>query len=150
MNKIVALLFLISMASCSSQEQAVQEGNMKTSYETWVAGVRGGGSGIHFYVDFKTALSDQIELKKVVFRGYEVPFEKMDNLHFMARIKTEGNQQKQEGDDSQIYTSPKNALTLGENEAILIFSKKAKEFNVKIKQVTEKPMLEYTSAKPKF
>ena len=150
MNKIVALLFLISMASCSSQEQAVQEGNMKTSYETWVAGVRGGGSGIHFYVDFKTALIDQIELKKVVFRGYEVPFEKMDNLHFMARIKTEGNQQKQEGDDSQIYTSPKNALTLGENEAILIFSKKAKEFNVKIKQVTEKPMLEYPSAKPKF
>ena len=150
MNKIVALLFLISMASCSSQEQAVQEGNMKTSYETWVAGVRGGGGGIHFYVDFKTALSDQIELKKVVFRGYEVPFEKMDNLHFMARIKTEGNQQKQEGDDSQIYTSPKNALTLGENEAILIFSKKAKEFNVKIKRVTEKPMLEYPSAKPKF
>jgi len=63
MNKIVALLFLISMASCSSQEQAIQEGNMKTSYETWVAGVRGGGSGIHFYVDFKTALSDQIEMK---------------------------------------------------------------------------------------
>ena len=26
----------------------------------------------------------------------------------------------------------------------------AKEFNVKIKQVTEKPMLEYPSAKPKF
>jgi hypothetical protein len=32
----------------------------------------------------------------------------------------------------------------------LQFSKKSKEFNVKMKQVTEKPMLEYPSAKPKF
>jgi len=149
MKQILLLLFPITIISCSSQKKALQE-TLQASFETWVAGVRGGGSGIHFYVDFKTALSDQIVLKKVVFRGYEVPFEKMDNLHFMATIKTEGNQQKQEGDDSQIYTSPKNALTLGENEAILIFSKKSKEFNVKMKQVTEKPMLEYPSAKPKF
>jgi hypothetical protein len=74
----------------------------------------------------------------------------MDDLHFIARIKTEGNQQKFDGDDSQISTSPKNALTLAENEAILLFSEMAKEFNVKIKEVTEKPMLEYPSAKPKF
>lgn len=137
------------MISCSSQKKALQE-NLQASYETWVAGVRGGGSGIHFYVDLKTPLRKEVELKKVIFRGYEVPFEKMDDLHFVARIKTEGNQQKEDGTDSQIYTSPKNALTLGKNEAILLFSEKAKEFNVKIKQVAEKPMLEYPSAKPKF
>lgn len=137
------------MISCSSQKKALQE-TLQASYETWVAGVRGGGSGINFYVDLKTPLHKEIELKKVIFRGYEVPFEKIDDLHFVARIKTEGNQQKQDGTDSQIYTSPKNALTLGENETILLFSEKEKEFNVKIKQVTEKPMLEYPSAKPKF
>lgn len=150
MKNIVPLLFLILMARCSSQEQAIQDNNMKTSYQTWVAGVRGGGSGINFYVDLKTPLSKEIELKKVIFRGYETTFEKIDALHFIARIKTEGNQQKFDGDDSQIYTSPKNALTLGQNEAILLFSEKGKEINVKIKQVTEKPMLEYPSAKPKF
>jgi hypothetical protein len=112
--------------------------------------VRGGGSGINFYVDLKTPLSKEIVLKKVIFRGYETTFEKIDALHFIARIKTEGNQQKLDGDDSQIYTSPKNASTLAENEAILLFSEKAKEFSVKMKQVTEKPMLEYPSAKPKF
>ena len=137
------------MISSSSQLKALLE-TLQTSYETWVAGVRGGGSGINFYVDLKTPLNKEIELKKVIFRGYEVPFEKMDDLHFIARIKTEGNQQKFDGDDSQIYTSPKNALTLAENEAILLFSEKGKEFNVKMKQVTEKPMLEYPSAKPKF
>jgi hypothetical protein len=149
MKRLLLLVFSITIISCSSQKKVIQS-NIETSYETWVAGVRGGGSGINFYVDLKTPLSKEIVLKKVIFRGYETTFEKIDALHFIARIKTEGNQQKLDGDDSQIYTSPKNASTLAENEAILLFSEKAKEFSVKMKQVTEKPMLEYPSAKPKF
>ena len=97
----------------------------------------------------KSELPSNVELKKVIFRGYEVSFEKQDNLHFQAMIKTSGNQQKFEGDDSQIYTSPKNALTLAENEAILVFSKNGKEIRQTIKEVKEKPMLLYPSAKPK-
>jgi hypothetical protein len=147
---ILYLFFATTLISCNSTETIVQENNLSASYETWVAGVRGGGSGINFYVDLKTELSEEIELKKVIFRGYEVPFEKQDTLHFIARIKTEGNQQKFDGDDSQIYTSPKNALTLAENEAILIFLKNGKEIRQTIKEVKEKPMLLYPSAKPKF
>ena len=147
---ILTIFFATTLISCKTTETIVQESNLTTSYETWVAGVRGGGSGINFYVDLKTELSEEIELKKVIFRGYEVPFEKQDTLHFIARIKTEGNQQKFDGDDSQIYTSPKNALTLAENEAILIFLKKGKEIRQTIKEVKEKPMLLYPSAKPKF
>lgn len=146
---ILYLFFATTLISCSSTETIVQENNLSASYETWVAGVRGGGSGINFYVDLKTELSEEIELKKVIFRGYEVPFEKQDALHFIARIKTEGNQQKFDGDDSQIYTSPKNALTLAENEAILIFLKNGKEIRQTIKEVKEKPMLLYPSTKPK-
>ena len=147
---ILYLFIATTLISCNSTETIVQENNLSASYETWVAGVRGGGSGINFYVDLKTELSKEIELKKVIFRGYEVPFEKQDALHFIARIKTEGNQQKFDGDDSQIYTSPKNALTLAENEAILIFLKNGKEIRQTIKEVKEKPMLLYPSAKPKF
>ena len=146
---ILYIFFATTLISCIITEPIVQENNLSTSYETWVAGVRGGGSGINFYVDLKTELSEEIELKKVIFRGYEVPFEKQDALHFIARIKTEGNQQKFDGDDSQIYTSPKNALTLAENEAILIFLKNGKEIRQTIKEVKEKPMLLYPSAKPK-
>ena len=150
MRNYVSIFFLILVTSCSSQDKIIKESTILASYETWVAGVRGGGSGINFYVDLKTELSEEIELKKVIFRGYEVPFEKQDALHFIARIKTEGNQQKFDGDDSQIYTSPKNALTLAENEAILIFSKNGKEIRQTIKEVKQKPMLLYPSAKPKF
>ena len=147
---ILTIFFATTLISCKTTETIVQESNLTTSYETWVAGVRGGGSGINFYVDLKTELSEEIELKKVIFRGYEVPFDKQDNLHLQAMIKTPGNQQKFEGDDSQIYTSPKNALTLADNEAILIFTKDGKEYQQKITNVIEKPSLEYPSAKPKF
>ena len=150
MKNIIPLLFLILMARCSSQEQAVLENNMKASYETWVAGVRGGGSGINFYMDLKTPLSKEIELKKVIFRGYEVPFEKIDSLHFIARIKTEGNQQKFDGDVTSKSTSLKTQYKLHPEEALLLFVKSGKEIKIKIKKVTERPMLEYPSAKPKF
>ena len=146
---VLTIFFATTLISCNTTETIVQENNLSTSYETWVAGVRGGGSGINFYVDLKTELSEEIELKKVIFRGYEVPFEKQDTLHFIARIKTDGNQQKIEGDDTKIYTSPKNALTLTENEAILIFLKNGKEIRQTIKEVKEKPMLLYPSTKPK-
>lgn len=146
---ILTLFISATLLSCNATQTIVQENNLSASYESWVAGVRGGGSGINFYVDLKTELSEEIELKKVIFRGYEVPFEKQDALHFIARIKTEGNQQKFDGDDSQIYTSPKNALTLAENEAILIFLKNGKEIRQTIKEVKEKPMLLYPSTKPK-
>lgn len=146
---ILLIVVGATLISCNTTETIAQENNLLASYETWVAGVRGGGSGINFYVDLKTELSEEIELKKVIFRGYEVPFEKQDTLHFIARIKTDGNQQKIEGDDTKIYTSPKNALTLTENEAILIFLKNGKEIRQTIKEVKEKPMLLYPSTKPK-
>lgn len=150
MIQYILILFVsATLISCNSTETIAQENNLSASYETWVAGVRGGGSGVNFYVNLKTELSEEIELKKVIFRGYEVPFEKQDALHFIARIKTEGNQQKSDGDESQIYTSPKNALTLAENEAILIFLKNGKEIRQTIKEVKEKPMLQYPSTKPK-
>ena len=150
MIQYILILFVsATLISCNSTETIAQENNLSASYETWVAGVRGGGSGVNFYVNLKTELSEEIELKKVIFRGYEVPFEKQNALHFIARIKTEGNQQKSDGDESQIYTSPKNALTLAENEAILIFLKNGKEIRQTIKEVKERPMLLYPSAKPK-
>lgn len=150
MKNSLFLVVLLMVTSCASQYKIVNETSILASYESWVAGVRGGGSGINFHVVLKTALGEEIELKKVIFKGYEVPFQKQDNLHFMAMIKTPSNQQKFEGDDSQVYTSTKSTVELSVNEAILVFSKNGKEYQQKISNVTEKPALEYPSAKPKF
>mgnify|MGYP006194370579 FL=1 len=147
---ILYIFFATTLISCNSTETIVQENNLSASYQTWVAGVRGGGSGINFYIDLTSELPTHIELKRVIFRGYEVPFEKQDNLHFQAMIKTPGNQQKYEEDNAPNVTSPKNDTKLQDNEAILVFSKKGKEYQQKITNVIEKPSLEYPSAKPKF
>ena len=145
---IFYIFFATTLLSCNTTETLVQENNIAASYQGWVAGVRGGGSGVNFYVDLTSELPENVDLKKVIFRGFEVPFEKQDALHFFASIKTEGNQQKFDGDDSQVFTSPKNALTLGKNEAVLIFAKNGKEYHQKISNVIEKPSLEYPSARP--
>ena len=150
MKYLVTILLSLVIISCSSTHIIAQDNIESATYQGWIGGVRGGGGGINFYIDLKSELPANIELKKVIFRGYEVPFEKQDNLHFQAMIKTPGNQQKIDGDDSQIFTSPKNALTLADNEAILVFSKNGKEYQQKITNVVEKPALEYPSARPKF
>lgn len=150
MKYLVTILLGLIFISCGSTNIIAQDNIQSASYQGWVAGVRGGGSGINFYVELTSELPSNIELKRLIFKGYEVSFTKQDNLHFQAMIKTPGNQQKIEGDDSQTYTSPKNALTLADNEAILIFLKDGKEYQQKITNVTEKPALEYPSAKPKF
>lgn len=146
---ILTLFISATLLSCNTTQTIAQENNLSASYESWVAGVRGGGSGINFYIDLKTELNEDIELKKVIFKGYEVPFEKQDALHFIARIKTEANQEKFDGDKTTVPSSPKNNTKLAENEAILIFLKNGKEFQQVIKNVKEKPMLLYPSAKPK-
>jgi hypothetical protein len=150
MKNYVSILFLILVTSCSSQDRVIKESTISASYQTWVAGVRGGGSGINFYLELISELPSNVELKRVIFRGFEVPFEKQDNIHFQAMIKTAANQQNEQLNDLQIYTSPKNALILAEDEAVLVFLKNGKEYQQKISNVKEKPGLEYPSARPKF
>lgn len=147
---ILTIFFATTLISCKTTETIVQENNLSASYETWVAGVRGGGSGINFYLELKSELPTTIELKRLIFKGYDVPFEKQDNLNFQAMIKTPGNQQKYEDDNAPNVTSPKNDIKLQDNEAILVFSKNGKEYQQKITNVVEKPALEYPSARPKF
>ncbi|UGS23535.1 hypothetical protein [Flavobacterium channae] len=150
MKKILPLLLMMIISSCSCQEKIVNESRVSAFYQGWTAGVRGGGSGINFNLELKKELPSNVQLKKLVFKGYEVPFDKQDDLHFMAMIKTEANQQKFEGDNSQSYSSPKSSIKTKDNEAILIFTKDGKEYQQKITNVVEKPALEYPSAKPKF
>jgi hypothetical protein len=149
--RILLLSFLLVFtSSCKSQAKLVADTKIAAHYQSWVAGVRGGGSGINFYVDLKTALNEEIELKRVIFKGYEESFEQQDNLHYSARIKTEGNQQKAEGQVNTVILSKKNNTKLASNEAILIFIKNNKEYAQKISNVIEKPALEYPATKPKF
>ena len=47
MKNYISILFLILVTSCSSQDKVIKESAIVASYQGWVAGVRGGGSGIN-------------------------------------------------------------------------------------------------------
>lgn len=150
MPKFFCFFGLFFFLSCGVHKQLLQETQLSASYQAWVSGVRGGGSGINFYLELKSELPVTVELKRVIFRGFEVPFERQETQHYWAKIKTAPNQQKEQFNDLQIHTSPINTMSLAEHEAVLIFVKNGKEYQQKISNVKEKPTLDYPSAKPKF
>ena len=64
---LTAFVFVLVVTSCSCQDKIVKENQLSASYQTWIAGVRGGGSGINFHLEFKSELPSNTELKKVIF-----------------------------------------------------------------------------------
>ncbi|TXI71617.1 hypothetical protein [Flavobacterium sp. UBA6195] len=150
MRNYIAILFLILVTSCSSQDKIIKESAIVATYQSWTAGVRGGGSGINFELKLKSELPKGVVLKRVIFKGFEVQFTQQDTLSYNAAIITGVNQERFEGDNKSTSSSPKNATQLKDNEAVLVFFKNGKEYQQKISNVREQPTLEYPSARPKF
>jgi hypothetical protein len=150
MKYLATILLSLVIISCGSSHIIAQDNIESATYQGWTAGIRGGGGGINFNLKFKSELPKGVELKRVIFKGFEVPFSQQDALSYNAAIITGVNQERFEGDKKSTSTSPKNDTQLKDNEAVLVFFKNGKEYQQKITNVTEKPALEYPSAKPKF
>ncbi len=150
MKYLATILLSLVIISCGSTHIIAQDNIESATYQGWIGGVRGGGGGINFNLKLKSELPKGVELKHVIFKGFEVPFTQQDALSYNAAIITGVNQERFEGDKKSTSTSPKNNIELKDNEAILVFSKNGKEYQQKITNVTEKPALEYPSARPKF
>jgi len=70
MRNYIAILFLILVTSCSSQDKIIKESAIVATYQSWTAGVRGGGSGINFELKLKSELPKGVVLKRVIFKGF--------------------------------------------------------------------------------
>jgi hypothetical protein len=153
MKNLIVVFLVCFLVSCGTANKAEAQSEIKVAeafHQGWTAGVRGGGGGINFNLMLKSELPKGIELKRVIFKGFEVPFIQQDTLSYNAAIITGVNQERFEGDEKSTSSSPKNNTKLKDNEAILIYSKNGKEYQQKITNVVEKPALEYPSARPKF
>jgi hypothetical protein len=61
MKKIVLLLVSIIFISCNCTKETVAKETIKeVSYEQWVAGVQGGGSGINFMVELNKPFEEGV------------------------------------------------------------------------------------------
>ena len=160
--KIILALFSLAITSCKCQEQTkntpngkenkmVQEENIlfeEVYYQKWVAGIKGGGSGINFYVVLKAPLEKGIVLEKVQFESYEGLFIKQSDTVYVANIKTNLNDLVLDEDPKNEYGNKPPVTKLKSKEANLYYQVKGKEVIHNFKNVKEKEMLAYPSMKP--
>lgn len=163
--KIAVVLFSLSITSCNCQKQTVttqneykatQEEILKfeeVSYRKWVAGIQGGGSGITIYIDLKEALGQNIKFEKAQINTFETSsIEKIDDLHYLAHVKTHTNDLKLDENPEEEYGNEvpkKTDISLKEGQVKLFFSKNGKEVYQMIEKVKQKPMIAYPSTRPK-
>ena len=140
MKNSMFLIMITVFVSCQSQKKVLDKAitSMEEVYfESWVAGVRGGGAGINFHVNFKKPLSEDIQLKKVMFKGKEAVFSTQDSLHYTANSITKI------GGRSKVDEEESNEPLPESNAAKLYFIVKGKSVVHALKNVKEKKTLYY-------
>lgn len=163
MLKVVMLLLSLFTFSCNCEKKTVEqnkEGVMiqefkisEIYYQSWIAGVRGGGSGIDVHITFESKLPDNIKFKKVQLLNYtSYRVDALEGFKYIARIKTETNQLVLEESPTDEYGNEapiKVENTRKEGDVLLIFEKNGVEFTQLIQNVKQKEMLAFPSAKPR-
>lgn len=146
--KILLALITFTIVSCSSSKEVspnLSENIESIYYQKWIAGVKGGGSGINFHVNLNLPLEGNIKLEKVQFDTYEGVFEKISETEYVANINTHQNDLILDENPKKEYGNEAPKVSLKSNEANLIFSINGKEVIKNIQNVKEKPMIAYPS-----
>jgi hypothetical protein len=123
-------------------------------FQRWTGGQEQTGSGVNFSIKFKTAFPKGYELKKVHFQKKTADFENRENMTFLAffyqRPKTDlnldGDSKKEYGNQAPEITQTK--FKLQDNEAVLEFIKNKKSVYFTIKNIKEKELIAYPTARP--
>lgn len=163
--KIIIFFFSLSMVSCNCTKEQVATENEITEkkegtaqefklpiqevyYQKWIAGVKGGGSGIDLYLELQKPLEKGVALEKVKFESYEASFEKISETSYVAHMKTTLNELVLDENPKKEYGNQAPVSTLKPNEAILFVNANGKELFQHLENVKEKELLAYPSSKP--
>lgn len=166
---VIALLFvmLTSFTQCTSskkisdvndnQEAYKLEENAsftlgETYFQSWVAGVKGGGSGIHMYINVLTN-TNNVVLDSVYFKGLTAKVE-ISKMGHIASFKTKANQKEDivmsnnnnAEYGNQIPIKQSFPFELKNNEAVISYTENATLKYLLIKNIKEKSRIEYPSA----
>lgn len=106
----------------------------KATYKNWVAGVKGGGSGINVFIAIPNLETDKITIDSLFFRGQKVKAEHK-GLLYVGYFKTSTNQKKDiimSGDVNAEYGNKapikelKFPFDLKDNEVVISYKKRGK------------------------
>ncbi|MBU2938090.1 hypothetical protein KO494_00930 [Lacinutrix sp. C3R15] len=167
---LLTLFFMASFLNCSSikdtkiqdNKLAMQDFQENTSftldqsfYKYWVAGVKGGGSGIHLQI-VVTSNPNNVVFDSVYFRGMQSALEPV-KTGYVANFNTKANQKEviilsNEKNAEYGNQLPNNAafpFQLKDNECVISYIEDAVTKYFKIENLAEKPRDQYPSAPPK-
>ena len=122
-------------------------------FQKWVAGVQGGGSGIHFYMMVETN-KNHVVFDSVYFRGLKAKLE-VGKMGYIASFKTGLNQKEDlvmDAESNQEYGNkppkPDNTFPfkLEDYECVLQYTEHGKTMYYKVTTVVEKQTEYYPSA----
>jgi hypothetical protein len=130
-----------SKLDTTSEEQGVDFDT--ATFQYWVAGVKGGGSGYTFNLSLKKELPKNVVLQKVIFRKKSALFIKIDEIHYNANLILRAG-----GRDGDTQT-PNVESNINDTQAQIFYTIDGKEVSRIIDNVKELPMLASPSAKPR-
>ena len=124
-------------------------------YNSWIAGIEGGGSGINVFLPVSDTRN--IDIDSIHFRGEKAIVEKKESL-IIGRFKTTDNQSrdfimssnpKDEFQNKLIYQLDLSPFVLANNECVISYRLQDKRHYYKISDLKKAPHIAYPSAPSK-
>jgi hypothetical protein len=153
------IVILICFTQCSSAQKLQEKASFElgqVTFQKWVAGIQGGGSGYHMLIHV-VSNKNNVAFDSIYFRGYRAKID-IEKINYVAYIKTETNQRKDiimsnNGNDEFGNKSPLKEsdfpFKLADNECVISYIENKTTKYIKVKNLIENPMEEYPSAPPK-
>ncbi len=150
-------LIVILGSQCSSAQKIEPVAPLKIGnvyYQSWIAGIEGGGSGINLYIPI-ILNKNNIEMDSVYFQGKSAKLEFNDKSEAIGRFSTEINRKKDIIMSNEPYaeygnqikrTPLKTPFQLKDNQCVVSYKKGSEIKYFMVDSITKKPLLAFPSA----
>ena len=157
------VLIMASLSHCSSAQKLQKEppvNIIQAYYQSWVAGIQGGGSGINLFIEVEDYSKTRIQFDSVYFNGRASKIEiKPGNANLLVGRFSSSSNQKQDiimsnkpheeyGNKPPVKPSVA-PFDLKKNECVISYSENNKKRYFKIVGIEESRTVYYPSTPPK-
>ena len=132
------LFFMLLSLGCSNQYKFKKNPNLvfeESYYESWVAGVKGGGSGLNIHLTLEKKLKKNLEIEGIYFKQKYCKLNVQKENKYSGYILTSHNRDSNSEeaikvtDEKEITNIP---FTLEGNEAVLVYLENKKRSYLKL------------------
>lgn len=161
-NIIIFSIVLTGFTNCSSAQKLEKNTPFKIGevyFQSWVAGIKGGGAGTNIFIPIENNLIKTTQLDSVYFRGKvsKLEFKPTNPSLYIGRFLSSSNQFKElimsdepNAEYGNKLPEPVKSIPfeLKPNECVISYVSDGKELFYKIENITEKRAVQYPSAPP--